>query len=109
MKEKLNAKYRVKIEQIEGDTANYDTEFAEGYECEGFAFILTNGDKSSKILIHNTSIENLSAAIAASDSILPAAILGKAKRKALEIIINNNSKNAIERIKAKLQELQDEK
>ena len=73
------SKYIIKIESKDNDT-EFKEAFGKGMECDGFCIIAKQED-GHNVAIHGMSVDMIADSIAASDSLLSAAILGKAKRE----------------------------
>ena len=77
------SKYIIRMESVDND-AEFKNYFGEGIQCDGFC-IIAKQDGGNNVSIHKMSIDMISDAIANSDNLLSAAILGKAKRDIKEM------------------------
>lgn len=88
------AKYRIRIENLEGG------DFVEGEPLELNDFVIFGEDdeQSSRVLIHDTNLEEIAYRIAADDTLLPAAVQARAIYEAQKIAEDMKEQNSFEKL-----------
>lgn len=91
-------KYLIKVESMDHDEA-LDQEYQDGIECDGFVIMADKG-KGATLALHKVNVDTISDMIQGDSKLMQAAILAEAKRRIMDIAMNDKAESKVEALKA---------